>query len=632
MVASFADILTALPGYEVRPQQHAMIDAIKRALKADRHLIVEAGTGSGKSFGYLYPLLEQGERVVVSTGTIALQEQLIREDIPFMAKASGKKWHAVLAKGRHHYLALQKLWEMDRHVMPHDPMRAPLDLIKAELDEWDGDRANLTHAVPGGLWDEVASSTEDCLGRRCEHHGHCFYFQSRSLLHEADVIVTNHALYMVDLASGGALLPPHRVVVFDEAHHLARVAEAAFTATIGRYSATKILQKLRRRIGPIPDRLMSPVIDSEAALLDWLLSANRREFRINPDSEFLMIVERLAMALEEIRGWLGHVSLESLPFPDDSALTKAALHRQKLDAQLGDLLARWSFFGEETADRVNWASVESDRGYFELKSTPLSVADVLHEQLWSKKTAILCSATLAVDRDFRFAKQSLGLDVADELVLQSPFDYPSQAALFIPPGLPEPNAPHFWEAALPAVKAAIEMSGGRALILFSSYRALEKAFQGLEDLPYPIARQGDLPQRRLIQWFKETPGAVLLATSTYWEGIDIPGEALSLLVIERLPFAVPDDPVVQAKVERLKAKGDNWFRQWMLPEAVMRLRQGVGRLVRSKRDKGLIVILDSRLDTKGYGRDVLKALPPATRIRRLDLARPFLCNGESVGE
>lgn len=623
-VQSFLDVLAKLPGFEVRPTQLQMVEAVQKAIADKQHVLIEAGTGSGKSFSYLYPLVESGIRAVVSTGTIALQEQILHKDIPFLQQA--RPFTAAMAKGRQHYLCHTRFQEADRLLPPNDPLRATLRMIGATLDEWDGDVAELPFAVPPLLWSELQSSSEDSLGQRCEHYSYCPARMARAKLADVDIVVTNHALYLADLAAGNTILPPHDVVVFDEAHHLPAAAMQAFTVAIGRYASTKLLQKVRRRVSPVPDKLTSELLDAEAGILDWVLSPNKPIYRLFPDSDFYHQVDRILVALTSVRRWLHELDTEQLPLGDALMASKAHLHRQKLETQLANLLSRWQYFAASHADleRVNWVEVDSRRGYFELKSTPLDVAEILARDLWSARPAVLASATLAVGQDFSYARRQMGLDGGAEMILPSPFSYEEQVALFLPAGLPDPNDKQFIRSAVPHMRAAIEMAGGRSLLLFSSWRSMEEAWHLLDDLPYPRSKQGELPPRRLVEWFKNTPGAVLFATATFWEGIDVPGEALSCLIIEKLPFAAPDNPVTQAKVEKMKAANQDWFKAYMLPEAITKLRQGFGRLIRSRADKGLVVILDSRLTTRGYGRQVLNALPPAKRIARLDLATPYL--------
>lgn len=617
----FSATVSQLPGYEPRPQQVEMAERILDTMGDGGQLLIEAGTGSGKSFGYLLPAIYAGKTIVISTGTINLQEQLIEKDLPFLLAATGSGMTVALAKGRGNYLCRQKLWEADRQINANDPLRRDLNRIMGVIEDWDGDLANLPFAPEGRFWNEIQSTSDDCLGNKCEFFDRNPFRMARVKLGKADIIVANHALYMVDLATGGGILPDHDVVIFDEAHHLPRVASQAFTATIGRYALTKLLQKIRRRWQPPPDAVSFRLIDAESRLADWLWRHDRAQFRLYPDTDFLQIADAMMDGLHELRVWLENGAVAEMLFEDPEVKSKAPLHRPKLVAQLTGLIARWEFFANqaEHTERVNWVELNRETGYFELLSAPLDVSRELSELLWKERTAVLTSATLSVDDDFSYFRSQLGLpSQSGQACLPSPFDYQTQAKLYVP-RLPEPNDPRFESASHRAMAELIEASRGRAFVLFTSYRAMKTAYQALaNDLRYPCRQQGDMSRTKLVEWFKETPGAVLFATSSFWEGVDVPGDNLSCVIIDRLPFAVPDDPLVQAHVEKLKTQGRDWFREYTLPEAILRLKQGFGRLIRTATDTGVVSILDARLHTKAYGRKILKALPPAERVESLD--------------
>ncbi len=636
MLESFRDIVAKLPGYEARPGQEQMAALIAEALDDGRHAIVEAGTGSGKSFAYLIPLLETEGPFVISTNSIPLQEQLLTKDVPFLEAALGRPIAVTLAKGRGHYICRQKFWELDRMMTADDARRPAFDTIKTMQGSWDGDDATLPFEPDGALWTEIGQSAEDCLNHKCEFFDENPARKIRQQMAGSHLIITNHALYMADLAAGGGILPPHRAVVFDEAHHLPETATKTFSSAIGRYSQMMVLHKLRRRVAPVPEKLSLGFIDLEARLFEWLLSVadggpmppnphtaqteGRSSFRLYPDARFLDIAEGFLEQLSELRQWLS-TAPEPLGLHPD-LIQKAPLHRERLRAQLDHLIGRWEFFAREAGDvgdRVNWVEIDRSRGYFELKSAPLGVGPILRELLWLKRPAILTSATLAVDGDFQYFRNQLGLPEPLELALPSPFDYERQALLYIPRFLPEPNHPGFAEDSREAIRNILEYSQGRAFVLFTSHRAMRSAFRVLgPTLPYPCRQQGEMPRAALLEWFKTTQSAVLFATASFWEGVDVPGDALSCVIIDRLPFSVPDDPVIQARVERMKAQGRDWFREFTLPEAIIRLKQGFGRLIRTGSDRGLVAILDNRLLTKAYGATILKALPQCPRIRDLD--------------
>lgn len=624
----FKEVVQQLPMYEPRPGQLQMAETIHQAFTEKRHAVIEAGTGSGKSFGYLIPLLEGEGPYVVSTGTIALQEQLLKKDIPFLQKATGNQFKVALAKGRGNYLCKQKFWEVDRRLPMNDPLRAEFDQMSDHLqdNEWDGDVAALPWVPSQRLWEEVASDADDCLGAKCEFYEVSPQRQARVRQAHADLIIANHSLYFADLAAAGGILPSHQAVVFDEAHHVPTAATRAFSASIGRYAIAKLLQKIRRRLGAIPDEISFSLVGHESRLFDWVFKSERLQYRLYPDAVFIEILDGILEDLRLLRSWLERDSSLGGGMLDAEIAKKAPLHRPRLINQLEGLMARWEFFGMQAdatlAERVNWVELDRNRGYFELKSAPLDVSKDLHELLWSQRPTVCASATLGVGGDFSFFKQKVGIEEALDLELPSPFDYQRQATLYVPRYLPEPNAPEFALHAREAIKDILRATQGRAFVLFTSYRAMNAAFNVLfEILPFPVKKQGELPRSQLIEWFKTTPNAVLFATSSFWEGVDVPGDALSCVIIDRLPFSVPDDPVVQAHVERLKLQGRDWFREYTLPEAIIRLKQGFGRLIRTATDRGLVAILDNRLYTKNYGHTILTALPDCPRVRDLDRFR-----------
>ncbi|MEB3198312.1 MAG: helicase C-terminal domain-containing protein [Candidatus Sericytochromatia bacterium] len=627
----FQAIVSQLPGYEVRPQQLEMAAHIRETVADGGQLLVEAGTGSGKSFGYLLPAIHAGKTVVISTGTIQLQEQLIEKDLPFLLTASGHNRSVALAKGRSNYLCRQKLWEADRAIPSGDLLRAEVDRLIAEADAWDGDLASLGFAPSQRFWGEVASTSDDCLGNKCEFFERNPFRLARARLGRADIIIANHALYMVDLATGGGILPDHDLVIFDEAHHLPRIATQAFTASVGRYALTKLLQKIRRRWQAPPERIAYALVEAESRLVDWIWKHGRSQFRLYPDAEFLDIAETYLERLGELREWMENDHLDEMIFPDAEVKSKAPLHRPRLATQITNLIARWEFFAHHAdvtgSERVNWVEVNRETGYFELLSAPLDVSQPLSQLLWSQRTAVLTSATLSIGGDFSYFRGQLGLSRdTRQLALASPFDYARQARLYLP-ALPEPASAAFEGASHEAIRDILTASQGRAFVLFTSYKAMGAAWAALATrLPFPCKQQGEWPRNKLLAWFKETPQAVLFATSSFWEGVDVPGDALSCVIIDRLPFAVPDDPVVQAFVERLKMQGRDWFRDYTLPEAILKLQQGFGRLIRTATDQGAVAILDARLQTKSYGRTILRALPPCPRLNSSEALHDFFAS------
>ncbi len=651
ILKDYQSLIEGLEGYERRKSQEMMVAQIAKGLEAEKSVIVEAGTGSGKSFGYLIPLLLSDVRpIVITTATIALQEQLINKDIPFLLEAMGLSDLKVkLVKGRGNYLCIQKMQELERNLTPRSRHMLNLQYLKGSLqDDWDGDRAVLDMSVPNDFWNEVRSETDDCLGNKCVYFKENPYRMSREDLDKADIIVANHALYLQDVVSGGTLLPKHELVVFDEAHQIKSYASNAFTARIGKYASTRLIQKISRRLQPVPDDVVSGLADSESRLMAWLFRSRQEVFRLYPDDEFYDLIDAQIEILTDLRTWLGgmdiqQLSLEVSHIENEQDIDKAATQKAKLLEQLNGLITRWQFFAKcpledftdnmgEGLERVNWAEINKDRIFFEIKSTPLDVADILTQYCWKEKTAILTSATLSIGDSLRFFQRDVGMENAEQSILPSPFKYAEQSALYLPQGMPEPNDETFAAAVANETIKILRKSNGRALVLFTSNNNMHLVSQSvIPQVLYPCKVQGDMPRSRLIDWFKETENSVIFATATFWEGIDIPGESLSCVIIDKLPFAPPNEPVTQAVVDHMKRKGENWFGDFSLPNAIMRLKQGFGRLIRTRMDKGLVAILDNRVMTKGYGRTVLKSLPKVPIYYDLD-AVPDALFEESVSE
>jgi ATP-dependent DNA helicase DinG len=642
ILAKYFEILQQLNRYERREAQERMVTQVAKSFADRETLVVEAGTGSGKSFGYLIPALfyrsqnESGHKkpVVISTATIALQEQLLQKDIPFLAKAAGMDDLKVrLVKGRGNYLCIQKLTEVERQIRPNSSEMLHIQYLKAELDRgWDGDLANLEFSIPPELWKEVRSDTEDCLGRRCRFFDKNPYRMAREDLDEADILIVNHALYLQDLGAAQSLLPSHDTVIFDEAHQLKHYALNAFTIRIGKFATQKLLQKIHRRLQPLPEHFHHLITDSEAAIFEWLFrqsnasantQANQMAFRLYPDDLFLYIVKKHIQVLQDLELWLTGMDVQQLTIVESELdIDRAKVQREKLVNQLRGLITRWEFFLEEdpfAKQRVNWVEVDRDRLYYELKSTPLNISEMMSNLLWQDKSAVLTSATLAVNRKLDFVRKDLGIDDGEDLMLPSPFKYEDQCVLYLPSSLPEPNSDEFIFAITEEIADILHLSRGRAFVLFTSNQAMHRVSHALiPRIPFPCKVQGDMPRNRLIEWFKETPNSVIFATSTFWEGIDIPGETLSCVIMDKIPFSPPGDPVNQAVVDYIKAKGDDWFGQYVLPQAIIKMKQGFGRLIRASDDKGLVAILDPRIRKKGYGKLIQRSLPTVQTVYRLE--------------
>jgi len=639
ILAKYHEILQQFNRYERREAQEMMVSHVADSMANRKTIVIEAGTGSGKSFGYLIPALFQREididgkkkPVVVSTATIALQEQLLEKDIPFLSKAAGlDNVNVKLVKGRNNYICIQKLTEVEGQIRPQSSEMLHIQYLKAELQRgWDGDLANLELAIPAELWKEVRSDSEDCLGRRCRFYDRNPYRKAREDLDQADILIANHALYLQDLSAAQSLLPPHDVVVFDEAHQLKHWALNAFTIRIGKFATQKLLQKIHRRLQPLPEHFHHLIADSEAAIFEWLFRTEQPVFRLYADELFLYVVNKHIQVLKDLELWLNGMDVKQLSVlrPDmiqsELDLDKAKVQREKLGNQLKGLIDRWEYFLEEdpfSKQRVNWVEVDRERLYYELKSTPLNIAEMMGLQLWQQKAAILTSATLSVNNNLHFTRDDLGIGgEASDLVLPSPFRYEDQCVLYLPEHLPDPNSIEFTGAITEEIARILAVTEGRAFVLFTSNQAMFRVSNALiPRLPFPCKVQGEMPRNRLIDWFKSTPNSVIFATSTFWEGIDVPGEALSCVIMDKIPFSPPNDPVNQAVVDFIKSKGDDWFGSHVLPQATIKLKQGFGRLIRTANDKGLVTILDPRIRQKGYGRTIQRSLPDMQTVFRLE--------------
>lgn len=603
-------LATSFVGYEARPEQEALAAAVARALGTGENLIVEAGTGVGKSLGYLVPALESGQRVVVSTATKALQEQLLTKDVPIAAAALGRDLKVAVVKGRANYLcvkALDGFRLLGSALLPRaEDARAYERMLPWIETTETGDRAELDFEPSPTLWSELAVGSDRCAGRRCPHAHSCFAEAARNRAQDADLIIANHALTFADLAVRRrsedvlAVLPDHDALILDEAH---KVEESAASWLGGRVSQGGIRQlqrdverAAREAFKPAPARILAKVDRATERLLQDVAPAQgRRRLRDVPTERLGVLTEALHELAAALQG----------QGDDLDALGRRALTLAADAAACGDV---------EGLDRVVWAEQES------INWAPVDVADPLRDLLWDRQTtSILVSATLTTANDFGFVRRRLGLDHSRELSLGSPYDFAAQALIYLPERMPDPRSPEARDAIADEVLSLCGNSRGRALVLTTSWRSLGEIAERVRDrLPYRVLVQGEQPRERLLEQFRDEVDSVLIATQTFWQGVDVSGEALSLLVIDKLPFAAPGDPLVEARCERISALGGDWFMEYALPSAVLQLRQGFGRLIRGHADRGVVAVLDPRLRTKGYGRAFLASLPdcPVTSDRR----------------
>jgi ATP-dependent DNA helicase DinG len=629
-------IAQALPGFEAREGQVRMAHLIQRGFLENVHTIVEAGTGVGKSLAYLVPALRAGARVVVSTGTIALQEQLVRKDIPLVTRALGIEARVVLLKGRNHYLCKAK-FEKESGARLIAPSLA-LERLWAWAERTEtGDRAELDFTPRGDDWETLDADADDCVGEYCARFADCHFFAKRDAARFADIVVVNHALFFLDLASGGALLPAYDFVVLDEAHQAEKYATAALTATLSPVSVNRMTRKLHRTYA-IPSSFDAELDEGMRRLQQTLARVPGDKYPIAANEGVFDVLPVLRESFYRLENWLHANWKDGLRRPIDNeseaerrrdlALRAVAAHVATVDRIEGAALQATS--GAVPADEIEavaWVERGEGGERYEINAAPFSVADFLKATLFARtRSVVLTSATIsaplggALDDPFAFLKASLGVDEAQQLVAPSPFDYAKQARLFVAPPRLNPKAVDFARRAAPLIEEILDRSGGRAFVLFTSYARLREVHALLrERLPFPVKVQGDLPRSALLDWFRATKNAVLFATGTFWEGIDVVGDALSCVVIDRLPFPSPAEPLVAARIAALEAKGRSGFEHYMIPSAIVRLKQGFGRLIRSTSDRGVVALLDGRATSMRYGETIVGALPPATRITDLAL-------------
>ena len=711
------------PAYEFRRGQLQMAQAVEEALKEKRHLIVEAGTGTGKTLAYLLPVIRSGKRVIISTGTKNLQEQLFFKDVPFLERAlfgagaadGGEKQippfgrndntsngyiakdsavgklSVCYMKGRNNYLCRKKLYDLT-----DQPVLSGLDEIEQyrAIAAWEkttgtGDRSELAELPEASaLWHKLDARADTCLGQKCKEYDRCFITEMRRRAAESDIVIVNHHLFFADLAikleADGApdagVLPECGAVIFDEAHELEEVAGNYFGISVSNARVDELARDTEHLLQheKLYTPQMSGAIQSlreRSQLFFSLLPAQdgrvafdaRREFLEENGDEFLALNHALTRLMAEF---------ERMPQKPDDVFTLAR-RAQQLQVQLGFVMEnedpntvfwieRRSFRGpggtfrksssstaensgtkipkrEDFSSRIEYGKAcfaagvlpeprrplspppheTRGRANVYLQATPIEVGQILRECLWSKlETAVLTSATLAVGGGFGYIRQRLGLDHAREAVIPSHFDYESQAILYVPPDLPDPRTPQFAAEATSVVRRLLEITRGRAFVLFTSYAQMNEIYDRMLGLiEFPMLKQGDAPKSALLDAFRLTPNAVLFGTSSFWQGVDVQGEQLSCVIIDRLPFAVPSDPIVAARVKAIDRGGGNAFNDYQVPSAVITLKQGFGRLIRSLHDRGLLALLDNRILKKSYGRIFVESLPnyaKTTDLRKVE--------------
>ncbi|HEY0381232.1 MAG TPA: helicase C-terminal domain-containing protein [Candidatus Elarobacter sp.] len=623
--AADGPIARTLAGFEARAGQLQMARLIQRGFLENMHTIVEAGTGVGKSLAYLVPALRAGARVVISTGTIALQEQLVRKDIPLVTKALGIEARVVLLKGRNHYLCKAK-FEKESGARLIAPSLA-LERLWAWAERTEtGDRAELEFTPRGDDWETLDADADDCVGEYCHRFGVCHFFARRDAARFADVVVVNHALFFLDLVSGGALLPAYDFVILDEAHQAEKYATAALTATLSPVSVNRMMRKLHRTYA-IPGAHDAELDEGMRRLQQTLARVPGDKYPIAANEDVFEMLPVLRESFYSLENWIHGNWQRGLRKPIDNeseaerrrdlALRGVAAHVATVDRI--EKAAQQATNGAVPADEIEavaWVERGEGDARYEINAAPFQVADFLRASLFARtRSVVLTSATISTNGSFEFLKTSLGVDDAQLLVAPSPFDYAKQARLYVASPRLNPKAVDFARRAAPLIEEILDRSRGRAFVLFTSYARLREVHALLRDrIPFPAKMQGDLPRTALLDWFRSTKNAVLFATGTFWEGIDVVGDALSCVIIDRLPFPSPSEPLVAARIAALEAKGRSGFEHYMIPSAIVRLKQGFGRLIRSTTDRGVVALLDGRATSMRYGATIVAALPPATRI------------------
>jgi ATP-dependent DNA helicase DinG len=620
------------PGYEFRPSQLGMAEIVEEAFQKHQHAVIEAGTGTGKTLAYLIPAICSGRRVVVSTATKSLQEQLFQKDVPFLQKHFAPNLKAALMKGRSNFLCRQKV-----HQMEGQPVLKGIDEVDwfSRIRDWEkltetGDRSELTFLPDDAeLWSRIDARSDLCTGQKCAEFQRCFITAMHQRAQEADLIIVNHHLFFADLAirqdDFGSILPEYTAVIFDEAHEIEDVASDYFGRQISSYrfeelsrDTENMLRVLRIEAGPLRKHLARVRERGRSFFENFPEREGRYPFQPAERQSFL---ERNREAYDELRTAVKRIEAEL------SALTPKPEEVVTLARRAAEMRRELEFLLESNEKGYVYWYERRGKGVF-LAATPIDVSEILREKLFDQfDTVVLTSATLAVGGRFDYLKQRLGVQPSKEVVLPQEFNFREQALLYIPESLPDVRNPAFGERAAQEIIELLEISQGRAFCLFTSNAQMKDLYERVSGrVRFPLMLQGTAPRTILLDRFRTTPNAVLFATASFWQGVDVPGAQLSCVIIDKLPFAVPSDPIVAARVRALEEDGHNAFAEYQVPEAVLALKQGFGRLIRSKTDRGILAILDNRIRRMQYGRIFLESLPEYTTTQDLATVARFMEN------
>jgi len=617
-------------GYEHRPAQLQMAEAVHDAFQKHHHTVVEAGTGTGKTLAYLLPAICSGRRVVISTATKSLQEQLYQKDVPFLQKHFAPNLKVAVMKGRSNFLCLSKM-----HALADQPMLKGMEEVDAfrQIRDWSkltetGDRAELTFLPDDSeLWSRIDARRDTCTGKKCPEFENCFLTQMQNRAKEADLIIVNHHLFFADLAlkqdDFGSILPEYSAVVFDEAHEMEDVASDYFGQQISNFRFEELARdadqamRLTKTGSPTLLRRTQRIREKSRAFFDSFPPRDGRFPFTQQEREAFLEQHR-----EVYDALLNACKAMETEF---AALTQKPEELTRIARRSFEIRQEFSFLFESNEKNYVYWFERRNKGVF-LAATPIDISQILREKLFETfDTVILTSATLTVAGRFEFIRQRLGLDHAKECALPPEFDFQQQALLYLPQKMPDVRDAGFPGKAADEIVQLLELSQGRAFCLFTSYSQMNDLFERVRTrVEFPLMLQGTAPRSVLLERFKNTPNAVLFATASFWQGVDVPGEQLSCVIVDRLPFAVPSDPIVAARVRALQDEGRNPFNEFQVPEAVLALKQGFGRLIRAKTDRGVLALLDTRIQRMPYGKIFLESLPRYRRTNDLEDVSRFL--------